>query len=155
MSLSTTGTKGAKHYTTSQARPQPQDEPYGKQPSPGTRGTNQELAAAAGGGGAQGGSPETRGDISRGVARIRRDLALQVPTIKDRVPGGTSQRATQIMGTELTSVEAKMEGHIQTYERRIREVGVHRILAKERDKVSVKDTGRLQQRMVWLLQGTQ
>ena len=63
-------------------------------------------------------------------------MASHVQTIKDREPGGTSQKAAQIMGTELTCVEAKMEELIQSYGRKIREVGVYRNLAKERDKVS-------------------
>ena len=40
------------------------------------------------------------------------------------------------MSTELTGVEAKMEELIQTYGRKIREVGYHRDLAKERDDTS-------------------
>ena len=40
------------------------------------------------------------------------------------------------MSTELTGVEAKMEELILTYGRKIREVGYHRHLAKERDDTS-------------------
>ena len=40
------------------------------------------------------------------------------------------------MGTEMTNMEAEIEELIQTYGCKIREVGVHRDLARERDKVS-------------------
>ena len=40
------------------------------------------------------------------------------------------------MGAQMMSVEAEMDGIIQTYGRRIGEVGVHWNLAKERDGIS-------------------
>ena len=57
-------------------------------------------------------------------------------TMRNREQGGASQKAAQLMSAELTGVYAKMEELIQTYGRKIKEVGCHRDLARERDNVS-------------------
>ena len=56
--------------------------------------------------------------------------------MRNREQGGASQKAAQLMSAELTGVYAKMEELIQTYGRKIKEVGCHRDLARERDIVS-------------------
>ena len=85
--------RGAGHDSARQIHTQPQDIPHSNQPNLGTRSPTQQAAADAGGGWVLGVSPETRGDRSRGVARVRRDLESHVQTIKDRLPGGASQKA--------------------------------------------------------------
>ena len=57
------------------------------------------------------------------VSRVRIDLASQVETLRNREPRGASKKAAQLMSTELMGVEEKMEELIQTYGRKIREVG--------------------------------
>ena len=86
-----------------------QGEPYDGRLDLGFRGPRQGEAAAKGGGRAQAVSPENRGDLIRGVSRVRKHLASHVETMRNREPGGASKKAAQLMSAELTGVEAKME----------------------------------------------
>ena len=56
--------------------------------------------------------------------------------MRNREPGCASQEAAQLLSTELTEVEVKMEELIQAYRHKIKEAGFHRDLAKERDNTS-------------------
>ena len=93
----------------------PQGEPYDGRPDLGIRGPRQGEAAVEGGGGAQAVSPESRGNLSRGVSRVTRDLASHVETMRNREPEGASLTDAQLMSADLTGVEAKMEELIQMY----------------------------------------
>ena len=97
---------------------QSQGEPFYGRPDPSARDPDQGGAAAAGGGGAQALSPESRGDIGGEVSRVRRDFASYVKTMRNREPGGTSQKAAQIMGAQLTSMESKIEEPIHLMDTR-------------------------------------
>ena len=61
-------------------------------------------------------------------------MASEVEIMKNREQGGAAQNATQSMSAELKGVEAKVEELIQTY--KIREIGFHQDMARERDNVS-------------------
>ena len=122
--------------STEQMHPRPQGKTCGNQPDPVTRGPNQGAAFTADKGGMQDVVPQARDERSRRVTNVRRDLASHIQTMKNRDRGGTSRKASLGMGAQLMSVEAEMDGIIQTYGRRIGEVGVHWNLAKERDGIS-------------------
>ena len=95
------------------------------------RGPGQSRAGPTGGAGAQVVSPESRGDLSRRANRVTRDLASHVEIIRSRGTGGTSHKAAQSMGTEMTYMERKVGELVQIYGRKIRLAGFPQKLARE------------------------